>query len=85
MSATQKSLRKGILSEIRKSLLELGSATKVELSEKLEISFPTISKFLAEMEKEGEIISGGLDESSGGRRAKGIRTIPSICWVLQFS
>lgn len=70
MSATQKSLRKVILSEIRKSLLELGSATKVELSEKLEISFPTISKFLAEMEKEGEIISDGLDESSGGRRAK---------------
>ncbi|MBO1514103.1 ROK family transcriptional regulator [Metabacillus bambusae] len=59
-----------ILSGIRKSLLELGSATKVELSDKLEISFPTISKFLTQMEKDGEIISVGLDESSGGRRAK---------------
>ncbi|MFT4416193.1 ROK family protein [Fredinandcohnia humi] len=63
-------MRKVILSGIRKSLLELGSATKVELSDKLEISFPTISKFLVQMEKDGEIISVGLDESSGGRRAK---------------
>ncbi|OCA91503.1 hypothetical protein A8F94_01155 [Bacillus sp. FJAT-27225] len=54
---------------IRTTLLELESATKVELSEKLKISFPTISKFLAQMEKEGEIFSIGLDESSGGRRA----------------
>lgn len=70
MNATPKSLRKNILIGIRKSLLELGSATKVELSDKLGISFPTISKFLSQMEKDGEIISTGLDESSGGRRAK---------------
>ncbi|WP_156431415.1 ROK family protein [Bacillus sp. FJAT-29814] len=70
VNTTSKSLRKVILSSIRKSLLELGSATKVELSDKLEVSFPTISKFLAQMEKDGEIISVGLDESSGGRRAK---------------
>lgn len=70
MDATPKSLSKVILSEIRKSLLEVGSATKVELSDKLDVSFPTISKFLAQMEKDGEIISIGLDESSGGRRAK---------------
>ncbi|MEH7386087.1 ROK family protein [Bacillus sp. JJ1521] len=63
-------MKQVILSGIRKALLELGSATKVELSDKLEISFPTISKFLAQMEKEGEIASIGLDESSGGRRAK---------------
>lgn len=70
MNATPKSMKQVILSGVRKSLLELGSATKVELSDKLEISFPTISKFLAQMEKAGEIISVGLDESSGGRRAK---------------
>ncbi|RBW68590.1 ROK family transcriptional regulator [Bacillus taeanensis] len=70
MKPTPKSMGKVILSGIRRSLLELGSATKVELSEKLEISFPTISKFLAQMEKDGEILSAGLDESSGGRRAK---------------
>ncbi|MFS0638380.1 ROK family protein [Mesobacillus foraminis] len=70
MNTAPKSLRKSILSGIRKSLLEVGSATKVELSDTLEISFPTISKFLAQMEKDGEISSVGLDESSGGRRAK---------------
>ncbi|WP_026906484.1 ROK family transcriptional regulator [Paucisalibacillus globulus] len=64
------SKKKAILSGIRKSLLELGSATKVELSDKLAISFPTISKFLTQMERDGEITSVGLDESSGGRRAK---------------
>jgi ROK family len=63
-------MKKTILGSIRKSIIELGSATKIELSEQLEISFPTISKFLAQMEKRGEIFSVGLDESSGGRRAK---------------
>lgn len=61
---------KVILRRIRTTLLELGSATKAELSDQLDISFPTISKFLEQMEKEGEILSLGLDESSGGRRAK---------------
>jgi hypothetical protein len=70
VNATPKSMKKVILSGIRKSLLQLGSATKVELSDKLGISFPTISKFLAEMVKDGEINLVGLDESSGGRRAK---------------
>lgn len=68
--ATPKSMKKIILRGIRTSLLELGSATKLELSHTLEISLPTISKFLAQMEKDGEIILVGLDDSSGGRRAK---------------
>ncbi|MEH7309028.1 ROK family transcriptional regulator [Neobacillus drentensis] len=63
-------MRKVILHGIRKSLLELGSATKVDLSDKLGISFPTISKFLAQMEKDGELFLVGLDDSSGGRKAK---------------
>lgn len=68
--ATPKSMRDVILRGIRTTLLELGSATKVELSEKLGISFPTISKFLTQMEKDGELLLVGLDDSSGGRRAK---------------
>ncbi|WP_277680244.1 ROK family transcriptional regulator [Gracilibacillus dipsosauri] len=59
-----------ILFQIRQFLLEHGSATKVELRDQLDISFPTISKFLDQMEKDGEVISAGLDESSGGRRPK---------------
>lgn len=70
LSATPKSMKKMILTGIRKALLEAGSATKVELSNTLGISFPTISKFLAQMEKDGEINLVGLDDSSGGRRAK---------------
>lgn len=70
LSATPKSMKKVILTGIRKTLLELGSATKAELSQTLDISFPTISKFLAQMEKDGEILLVGLDDSSGGRRAK---------------
>ena len=68
--ATPKSMKKIILRGIRTTLLELESATKLDLSHKLEISLPTISKFLAQMEKDGEIILVGLDDSSGGRRAK---------------
>nr|WP_229720087.1 ROK family protein [Oceanobacillus neutriphilus] len=63
-------MKKAIQISIRRALLELGSATKVELNDYLKISFPTISKFLTQMEKEGEILSAGLDNSSGGRRAK---------------
>ncbi len=65
-----KPMKTEILKRIRKSLLELESITKVELSEKLGISFPTISKFLSQMEEDGELISVGFDRSSGGRRAK---------------
>ncbi|MBS2970078.1 ROK family protein [Metabacillus sp. KIGAM252] len=50
--------------------MELGSATKAELSRKLDISFPTISKFLTQMEKDGELLTMGFDDSSGGRRAR---------------
>lgn len=68
--ATPKEWKKVILRSIRAALLEHGSATKVELSQKLGVSFPTISKFLTQMEKDGELILVGLDHSSGGRRAK---------------
>ncbi|MGV2787829.1 hypothetical protein GNF98_19510, partial [Clostridium perfringens] len=54
---------------LRSSLLELGSGTKAELSDRLGISFPTVSKVLEQMAQEGEVTLLGLDESSGGRRA----------------
>ncbi|MBP1914426.1 hypothetical protein J2Z23_001371 [Lederbergia galactosidilyticus] len=70
MNLNPKPMRVTIIHAIRKTLLELGSATKVELSEKLGFSFPTISKLLAEMEEKNELSLVGLDDSSGGRRAK---------------
>nr|WP_237690904.1 ROK family transcriptional regulator [Paenibacillus caui] len=63
-------MKKVILRGIRATLLASGSATKVELSEKLGVSFPTISKFITQMEKAGELLPVGLDDSSGGRRAQ---------------
>ncbi|WP_238323029.1 ROK family protein [Gorillibacterium massiliense] len=65
-----KPAKAAILKGIRACLIDRENATKVELSQKLGLSFPTISKFLAEMEKDGEIVSAGIDESSGGRRAQ---------------
>jgi hypothetical protein len=70
LAVTPKLMQMVILRGIRTTLLELGSATKVELSNTLGISFPTISKFLVQMEKDGELILVGLDDSNGGRRAK---------------
>ncbi|MFD2331015.1 ROK family protein [Cohnella sp. GCM10020058] len=68
--ATPKDRSRLIYSGIRAALLTHGSMTKVELSGMLGISFPTISKFLSDMEGEGELVAAGLDESSGGRRAQ---------------
>ncbi|SFB56589.1 Sugar kinase of the NBD/HSP70 family, may contain an N-terminal HTH domain [Cohnella sp. OV330] len=68
--ATPKDRSRLIYSGIRAALLTHGSMTKVELSRMLGISFPTISKFLSDMESEGELVTAGLDESSGGRRAQ---------------
>ncbi|QFG01157.1 ROK family protein [Psychrobacillus glaciei] len=63
-------MKKVILYGIRSTLLELGSATKVEISQKLGISFPTISKFITQLELDGELVLVGVDDSSGGRRPK---------------
>ncbi|MBB6734505.1 ROK family transcriptional regulator [Cohnella zeiphila] len=67
---TPKEMKKAIVHRIRAGLITMGSATKAELSQRLGISFPTISKFLAQMEEDGEIRYAGDDDSSGGRRAK---------------
>lgn len=68
--STPKDMKRIIFRGIRTALLTSGSATKVELSEQLGISFPTISKFIGMMQKTGEVAAVGLDDSSGGRRAR---------------
>jgi hypothetical protein len=62
--------REPLIHRIRAGLILLGSATKAELSQRLGLSFPTISKFIVQMEKDGEIRYTSDDDSSGGRRAK---------------
>ncbi|MFM9278787.1 ROK family transcriptional regulator [Paenibacillus jiagnxiensis] len=69
LTPSPRSLRKIILRGIRTELLKHESTTKIELSRKLGISFPTVSKFINQMEKSGEVFSRGLDHSGGGRRA----------------
>jgi hypothetical protein len=63
-----KKMNQAIHGQIRHTLLELGDATKVEISQQTEISFPTISKAIEQMEQSGEVILTGIDQSSGGRR-----------------
>ena len=65
-----KEMKKAITQRIRAALIMMGSATKADLCQRLGISFPTISKFLTQMEQDGEIHYVGEDDSSGGRRAK---------------
>ena len=67
--ADPKTIKQTILRALRGALLARESATKAELSRVTGVSFPTVSKFLAEMEASGEVRAVGLDRSSGGRRA----------------
>ncbi|REE55333.1 transcriptional regulator [Paenibacillus taihuensis] len=67
---TPKEAKERLIYRIRAGLIMMGSATKAELSQRLGISFPTISKFISQMEQDGEIRYTGDDDSSGGRRAK---------------
>ncbi|MDW4525407.1 ROK family protein [Rossellomorea marisflavi] len=64
------------LYSIRQFFLVHDSATTAEISKHLTISFPTATKLLENMEKQGEVALEGLDESSGGRRAKRYRYNP---------
>lgn len=68
--STPRDMKRIMFRGIRTLLLASGSATKAQLSEQLGISFPTISKFIGVMEKTGEVVTVGLDDSSGGRRAQ---------------
>lgn len=65
-----KERKNAILRSLRASLLARGDATKAELSDRIGVSFPTISKFVDQLERAGELLLIGIDESSGGRRAK---------------
>lgn len=69
-SAKPQAMKKINTSLIIKQLKKMGSATKAELAEATGISATTIRSILAELVEENEVISLGLDESSGGRRAE---------------
>ncbi|GGA46345.1 ROK family transcriptional regulator [Paenibacillus physcomitrellae] len=59
-----------VVRRIRMELLRQGSATKTEIARMADISFPTVSKIVDQLEGDEEIFLVGTDESSGGRRAQ---------------
>ncbi|WP_141503009.1 ROK family protein [Paenibacillus luteus] len=65
---TPKRMNQAIHEQIRYTLLKYGDATKAEISLKTDISFPTVSKAIEQMELSGEVLLTGIDDSSGGRR-----------------
>ncbi|UUZ79090.1 winged helix-turn-helix domain-containing protein [Paenibacillus sp. P26] len=73
-----KELRKAILRELRSQLLASGNATKVELSRRTGISFPTVSKFLAQMETEGKSHRPGLTNQAAAGERRDMLIIRSI-------
>lgn len=70
ISAKPQAMKKINTSLILQKLKKMGSATKAELSEVTGISATTVRSLLAELVEQNEVISLGLDESSGGRRAE---------------
>lgn len=54
---------------IYQCLLELKTATRIEISSKIQISTTTVRALLQEMLQTGEIAALEFDQSSGGRRA----------------
>ncbi|MBM7676303.1 ROK family protein [Gracilibacillus alcaliphilus] len=66
---SQKSGKQMIIRGIRRFMLAHETITKAEAATYLDVSFPTVSKFLNQMVACGEVISLGLAASSGGRRA----------------
>ncbi len=55
---------------IRSMLRAAGSATRAELAEQIGISTTTVRSLLCGMQANREILAGGQDASSGGRRAE---------------
>lgn len=69
-------LKQANLTLIRRVIIEKGTATRAEITEKTKISSTTVRSLLCEMLDNGEIESVGHDKSSGGRKAERYRFRP---------
>lgn len=67
---------------IRKVLRESESFTKTKIARDTGLSFPTVSRILDEMVQDGEIISNGVDPTTGGRHAHSYSVNPDYAYVL---
>ena len=71
--ARPRMLKQVNLSSIRRVIKNKGTATRAEIAMETQISSTTVRSLLTEMQNNGEIISIGYDESSGGRKAERYR------------
>lgn len=67
---------------IRKALRDSDVFTKTKIARDTGLSFPTVSRILDEMAQEGEIISNGVDSTTGGRHAHSYSINPEYAYVL---
>lgn len=70
MIGKPENMKKVNVNLIYKAFAELNSATRLEISEKTQISLTTIKALLDELLEENQILETQLDESNGGRRAQ---------------
>ena len=56
-----------------------GSSTITDLAKELDLSVPTVTKFISEMCEEGYINDYGKLETSGGRYPKISSNLPEFC------
>lgn len=69
---------------IRKALRGSEVFTKTKIARDTGLSFPTVSRILDEMAQEGEILSTGVDPTTGGRHAHSYSINPDYAYVLCF-
>lgn len=67
---------------IRKALRSSETFTKTKIAHDTGLSFPTVSRILDEMAQEGEILSNGVDPTTGGRHAHSYSINPEYAYVL---
>lgn len=67
---------------IRKALRTSEVFTKTKIAHDTGLSFPTVSRILDEMVQEGEILSNGVDPTTGGRHAHSYSINPNYAYVL---
>ena len=65
--ALLKEINMGLL---KKALAQKGEATRVELAEITKISQPTVNQLIRELLENGTVVSRGILESTGGRKAE---------------
>lgn len=67
---------------IRKAIQGDEAFTKTKIARETGLSFPTVSRILDEMAHSGEILSNGVDPTTGGRHAQSYVINPAFAYVL---